>query len=402
MVKLTYKHLVLVIAILLSIVLLVVINKTSSTIDEKSTQTSSNFFNQDLSKLTGDNIYRADPNYQIRFPEDHQAHPNFGIEWWYLTANLEDQYKNKFGLQWTLFRFISGNNKTQINREKNRNIWADDQLYMAHASIHGSVNGVHKHWFSEKFARGGVGNAGVENTPFTLFIDDWEWLNDTSSSLFPATLNFNAVEKKTPLISNHKISANLTLEQTGPFVLHGDNGYSIKSSTGQHASHYYSAPFININGSLTVHSNGLTDHILKIQGQAWYDHEWTSQLLDTETLGWDWFSLHLENGNKIMAFRMRLLGQADYITGTFITSNGDKTSLLPDDISLLPLSYSQINGKTLPLTWQLKIKEQNIDIVITTIKEDQWNAATVEYYEGMVEFKGTHSGLGFIELTGHN
>ena len=44
------------------------------------------------------------PGKSFQFPRDHQAHPDFRIEWWYLTANLMDRQGRQWGLQWTLFR----------------------------------------------------------------------------------------------------------------------------------------------------------------------------------------------------------------------------------------------------------------------------------------------------------
>ena len=41
---------------------------------------------------------------QLAFPLDHGAHPDYRIEWWYLTANLKDENGADLGLQWTLFR----------------------------------------------------------------------------------------------------------------------------------------------------------------------------------------------------------------------------------------------------------------------------------------------------------
>ncbi|HAZ99434.1 MAG TPA: iron ABC transporter permease, partial [Halomonas sp.] len=40
----------------------------------------------------------------LTFPTDHGPHPDYRIEWWYLTANLEDSAGQPLGLQWTLFR----------------------------------------------------------------------------------------------------------------------------------------------------------------------------------------------------------------------------------------------------------------------------------------------------------
>ena len=356
---------------------------------------------------------KADPDYRMSFPQDHGTHDQFDIEWWYLTANLQDEAGDPYGLQWTLFRFknsrprssqAEGNNSSSslknspvmlnestVSLDKK---WHNDQIYMAHASIHS----LDTHWFSEKFARGGVGNAGLAVLPLNLFIDDWQWLNsDGDTGLFPSTLTFSATDTSKP---NAEASATFTLNQTGPLVQHGDNGFSVKSNNG-HASHYYSAPFISIEGELTQAIDTVTTAPIKLKGQAWFDKEWTSQLLDTGTQGWDWLSLHLDDGNKIMAFRMRLKNQDDYVTGSYITSTGEQITLQPGDLTLQPVSVKKVDGRQLPLIWKLIIPSKKIDLTISTLKDKQWNNAAVPYYEGMVKIEGSHGGVGFLELTGY-
>ena len=356
---------------------------------------------------------KADPDYRMSFPQDHGTHDQFDIEWWYLTANLQDEAGDPYGLQWTLFRFknsrprssqAEGNNSSSslknspvmlnestVSLDKK---WHNDQIYMAHASIHS----LDTHWFSEKFARGGVGNAGLAVLPLNLFIDDWQWLNsDGDTGLFPSTLTFSATDTSKP---NAEASATFTLNQTGPLVQHGDNGFSVKSNNG-HASHYYSAPFISIEGELTQAIDTVTTAPIKLKGQAWFDKEWTSQLLDTGTQGWDWLSLHLDDGNKIMAFRMRLKNQDDYVTGSYITSTGEQIALQPGDLTLQPVSVKKVDGRQLPLIWKLIIPSKKIDLTISTLKDKQWNNAAVPYYEGMVKIEGSHGGVGFLELTGY-
>ncbi len=331
----------------------------------------------------------AQPSYKIRFPADHLEHTNFDIEWWYLTANLTSEDGGIFGLQWTLFRFR--NPDASLN-----NGWSNDQIYMAHASVHT----LDQHFFTEKYARGGVGNAGNFSNPYRLNIDNWQWLNiNNTNDLFPALLSFSAMSSS----NKEMVSAELSMTQTGPFILHGADGYSIKSANGKHASHYYSAPFIDMKGVLTVKDNQNGDSTeISVSGSAWYDHEWTSQLLNDETAGWDWMSLHLDNGDKLMAFRMRLNQQPDYITGTYIESDGSKSTLLPSDISLTSTRNVEIKGKSVPLSWRVTVEKVGLAINVHSLKDDQWNDATIPYYEGMVSVDGSHTGKGFIELTGYN
>ncbi len=336
----------------------------------------------------------ADPNYVMSFPSDHQAHPNFDIEWWYFTANLQDKNGNEYGLQWTLFRF---KDPTAVS-EQTSSSWGNDQLFMAHASLHSND----KHWFSEKLARAGVGNASVSAYPFTLAIDDWYWTNTLpDNNLLPAKLVFSAGTKfQSQANKFENIDVSLELSANGPIVKQGINGYSIKTKEAAHASHYYSAPFINVEGSFKTSNENIN-----VTGKGWFDHEWTSGLLDDQTLGWDWFSLHLDNGDKLMAFRMRMRDGQDYVTASYIDAGGSSTTFSYPDITLLPTAmfpvYTQEGERPMPLEWRLSLPNKNLDLLVVTTKQQQWNPALVPYYEGQIHITGTHTGKGFMELTGY-
>ena len=386
MAKLSIK----ILSVLLVIILIVSIYFSMGSMVQMPEATNSSVFGRNVyqqNKVLGKT---ANPAYQITFPNDHAAHDQFDIEWWYLTANLKDESGDTYGLQWTLFRFTSPVPASSVG-----GAWDNNQIYMAHASIHSLTT----HWFAEKFARGGVGNAGVQNQPFSLFIDNWLWKNiEGNADLMPASLEFTA--SNTDKLEDSQIQASFSLSQTGPFVLHGQNGYSVKS-VSKHASHYYSAPFIQIEGTIDNIEGKTLAKPIRLTGHGWFDQEWTSQLLDNSTEGWDWLSLHLDDGSKIMAFRMRLKDQEDYITGSYITDMGQQLTLEPNDLSLQPLSKTTLANRALPLDWRLTIPNRNIDITVSTVKDAQWNDALIPYYEGMVSVAGSHSGTGYLELTGY-
>src|SRR3954470_19879172 len=95
------------------------------------------------------------PGKSFAFPADHGPHPDFRIEWWYVTANITDRSGAASGIQWTLFR--------QSTRPGPQDPgWASQQFWMGHAALTRADG----HRFAEKFARGGVGQAGVEAKPF--------------------------------------------------------------------------------------------------------------------------------------------------------------------------------------------------------------------------------------------
>ena len=318
--------------------------------------------------------------YNLAFPKDHGPHPNFGIEWWYITANLSTENADEYGLQWTLFRIA------QPDIEETP--WSNNQRFMAHVALHGPEHS----WFEQKFARGGVGNAVVNASPFSAQLDNWA-LNAThsESKLFPATL-------KVSIQSN--IAINLNLNADKPLVLHGEQGFSKKfyqqPNAAAPASYYYSQPHIEIKGQLS-----LDNQEVAVNGVAWFDHEWTSQVLPPNATGWDWFAMHLNDGSKLMLARVRHASQQHFWFGTYVDSEGQTHVLEANDITAKAIEFSRVAGRKLPLAWKISVSKFNIDLATKPIKTDQWVPGLVAYYEGAIAVSGSHSGKGFMELTGY-
>jgi predicted secreted hydrolase len=326
----------------------------------------------------------VDEGKPILLPYDHKSHPEYQLEWWYLTFVLQDNNGNDYGLQYTLFRFLRD--------DIARNDWSNNQQWMGHASLHTIDN----HFFEERFAQGNVGNAFVTAEPFEAVIDDWSWTS-TSNALFPSNVSVTI---------QPSVKVALALTQTGPFIKHGNNGYSKKTHNASLRSYYYSQPHIEVAGNIEIEGQSVA-----VSGKGWFDHEWTSHLANNSALGWDWFSLHLDDGSKLMAFQMHALPSSalgeeqdrsdTFTTGTYISQNGQSQTLNQDDIQLSVLATERINEKSVPTRWTLSIPAKHIDITISPFKPNQWNDSVFPYYEGRVNVTGSHSGSGFLELTGY-
>jgi CrtC N-terminal lipocalin domain len=155
------------------------------------------------------------PGRNFSFPADHGPHPDFRIEWWYVTANLNDTSGKAYGAQWTLFR-------QALKAGAQQEGWANQQIWMGHAA----VTGADLHRFSEAFARGGVGQAGVDASPFHAWIDAWDMRGlDGMNSKTIAPLDLTA--------SGPGFAYALRLDADLPLVLQGDAGYSRKSDRGR-------------------------------------------------------------------------------------------------------------------------------------------------------------------------
>ena len=386
--------------------------------------------------------------YTVELPRDHMSHPDFQLEWWYLTFVLSAEDGQEFGLQYTLFRFntelnappsvkVNAENSAEVNANNHiAKNWTNGQQWMGHASLHTAE----QHYFEERFASGGVGNAYVNQQPFTTVIDDWAWkaaqaevqTGAESKAMFPSVLKVAFGQSSThhPVRINGKIpttaadslselndapsvsavKVSLNLDTYGPFIKQGDNGYSKKTQDERLRSYYYSQPFINAKGTLNIEGNSV-----RVTGKGWFDHEWTSHLANSEAMGWDWFSLHLDDGSKLMAFRMHAMNEnmknstskhsEIFTTASYIAKNGTKETIEQANVSITPTAYETINEgespRSVPTAWRIQIPEKDIDLFIRPFKENQWNNSLFPYYEGRVEIKGSHSGSGFMELTGY-
>ncbi len=316
------------------------------------------------------------PGKPINLPEDHQLHPEYGIEWWYLTANLQTEQQVPIWIQWTLFRIKAGDGQEQ-------QAWSNSQLYMAHAVI----NTQQQKFKAEKFARGGVGNAGFAPNPHTVFIDDWQLQG--SQRQFPASATATLQEDSGFQLSMHTDKAP---------IVHGDQGYSLKYPGTNLASYYYSQPFLTVTGQVKISGESMS-----VSGNAWFDHEWSSAFLSDDFTGWQWFAMHLQDNQKLMLFTLvsKSPDIAPMWSGTFVDASGNQHNLVPGDIAVHQASSSTIKGKQIPTMWQVVIPKHNIELTATTKKKDQFNEFTVAYYEGAITIEGSHKGVGFIEMTGY-
>jgi predicted secreted hydrolase len=320
---------------------------------------------------------RVVPGRAFAFPADHLPHPGFRIEWWYVTANLTDADGADCGCQWTLFRQATDPAAPEAG-------WASNEIWMGHAA----VTTAETHRAAERFGRGGVGQAGVTGEGgFAAWIDDWSFRAEGATAADPLARARLAAR-------GPDFGFDLALAADGPLVLHGDAGFSLKSERGQ-ASYYYSQPFFRAAGTLTIDGAGR-----RVAGTAWMDREWSSQPLDPDQTGWDWFSLSLASGERAMLYRFRQT-RGDAFAGTWIGADGAVGSLPRAGVRMTPLAEARTRGGRVPVRWRLEIPAKGFDVETRPLNPDSWNALTIPYWEGPVVVEGSHAGRGSLEMTGY-
>ncbi|MGI2047517.1 lipocalin-like domain-containing protein [Shewanella oncorhynchi] len=336
------------------------------------------------------------PGYRFEFPRDHLAHNSFRQEWWYLTANLTTETGEQLGAQWTQFRVALTPPAPQGTDviAKNESTWETQQLYLAHSALTSSQT----HLAHEKWSRRHSEFAEVKLDPYQIRLDNWHWQSETNA-LFPATLT----------VENPDFSYRLQLNSQAPLQYQGVNGYSLKNRDGQVASYYYSQPFIEISGEINRYGK-----VERVTGQGWLDREWSSQFLTKTQQGWDWFALRLNDGSTLMLFQLRDQSSAESAKNAPIsafysarrmfadgTGRNINSTDNPNDIQMTPLKWQHTVNGDYPVSWQVKIPSENIDLTIIPLNPNSAMPLSTPYWEGPVQLSGSHTGTGYMELTGY-
>ncbi|WP_224816694.1 lipocalin-like domain-containing protein [Hasllibacter sp. MH4015] len=315
------------------------------------------------------------PDPEFSFPDDHGPHPEYRIEWWYLTATLEGADGRDYGVQWTLFRSALA----PVTAEG----WGAPQLFMGHAGL----TTEDAHFSAERLARGGIGQAGVTAVPFVAHIDDWRMRSTVTEG--------DALDALALSARGMDFAYDLALTANGPLIFHGDGGYSVKSAEGQ-ASYYYSQPFYAVTGTLE-----LPEGPVEVTGTAWLDREWSSQPLSEDQAGWDWFSLQFSDGARMMAFGLRATDGTTFTSATWIESDGTTQSYGDTAVILTPLGTTSVAGRDVPTEWRVEFPERELDITTRPINPQSWMNTSFPYWEGPITFTGSHTGRGYLEMTGY-
>jgi len=337
----------------------------------------------DLSGFT-----RAAGPTEIIFPRDNGPHTDYLTEWWYYTGNLETADGRHFGFQLTFFRRALAP-QTEISGERASD-WAADQVYLAHFAL----TDVAGETFTarERFSRGAAGLAGAQAEPYRVWLEDW--------SVMQAE---DGVYQLTAFIEGTALNLRL-VDATGP-ILHGEDGYSQKGPEPGNASYYISQPRLEASGTVTA--GGET---FAVTGLAWMDHEYSTSALGADQVGWDWFSIQLDDGTAIMLFELRKEdGTVDaFSSGTIIFPDGQVQFLGEEDFTISVEEWwdSPHSGARYPAQWIIAVPGAGIDLSVSPWLADQELQVSFTYWEGAVQVEGTVngaavSGAGYVELTGY-
>jgi predicted secreted hydrolase len=352
-----------------------------------------------LNKSSSADFNQAGPGYWWRFPLDHGPHENFRTEWWYYTGNLKSKRRNKeFGYELTFFKIQLEPTSPQVKSKKSDKKTIldkqDESLYIAHFAVSDITD--KKFYSSEKINRSFLQMAGAKdgviwNKNWMAKIEgngQYHFLKASDDGL---QLTLYQSTKDQPLIHGKK----------------GD-GFSQKGDCKGCASHYYSYPNLVTTGEIVI--DGET---FKVSGKSWMDHEFGSNQLAIDQVGWDWFGLQFADGRSLMLYRLRSSEKGkDFYNATYVSNTGIIQNIQTSDI-LIKSTNSWVSPKTkvnYPIVWEITIPKIDLGIKVLPKMIDQEMITTktsqTSYWEGAVSVfdraSGRRVGQGYMELTGYD
>jgi len=330
---------------------------------------------------------RAEKGGTLQFPADYGPHPDYQTEWWYYTGNLETESGRHFGYQLTFFRRGLVPSQDALVRLSD---WGTEQVYMAHFAISDIASDEHKSF--ERFARGALGLAGAVAEPYEVWLENWRVYQQG-----PMVYKLSAEQ------DGYAIDLTLT-DEKGP-ILHGDQGYSQKGSDPGNASYYYSQTRLVTSGTIQI-----MEESYQVTGISWKDHEYSTSALMPGQIGWDWFSIQLQDGYDLMFFQIRRAdGSIDpFSSGSLVAPDGTVRNLKSDDFQIqVNQTWRSPHSKAVyPAGWEVVLPDFGVELFVTPYMSDQELEVSYTYWEGAVSVEGLHEGrqiegIGYVELTGY-
>ena len=228
-------------------------------------------------------------------------------------------------------------------------------------------------------------------------------VHDTDVHVGRWSLGRDAADRYRARIEDRQFSLALEAAPQGPPALQGDGGFSRKGPAERQASRYYSRPQLRTTGEFRVGGARVG-----VEGVAWLDHEWSSEILDAVADGWDWVGLNLDDGSALAAFRIRRSdGGIAWSYARWFAPGGVAPSAPDPAVRFVPSRSwtSPRTGARYPVAMRLEVGARALEL--EPLFDDQELDARAStgtiYWEGAVRVleAGREVGRGYLELTGY-
>ena len=203
----------------------------------------------------------------VDLPRDDAPHDNL-TEWWYVSGHLQTAEGDPFGFEFALFQSVRQ---------------GAPPGYAAHFAV--TDIGRQRFHFGERTeVADSIEAAPDDSSPrLDLSVDGWTLRDVPGGFSISAGLDTVALQ--------------LELMPSKPAAIHNQTGILDFSPFGW--SYYYSYTRAEVRGVLL--DGGLPR---PVTGTAWIDHQW-GDFISVASGGWDWYSVHLDDGRDFTASVVR-------------------------------------------------------------------------------------------------
>jgi len=315
---------------------------------------------------------------QISFPDDEGHHIDEPIEWWYSTGHLTGNTSGKnysYILSYFYYPYqgFDGFRIFNITNEDSGEKYFDTK----------PVNFIELS--TEKLFL-------EANSFFLPKKESWKNKLDTDSEILPFEYEVIAAS------NNAEIQLDYDTYKR-PLII-GDNGKVDQGSNSY--SYYYSQTGINVTGSINFNGNSEN-----VKGKAWIDRQYGTfnPLVDEK---YEWLSIQLSNGMDFNIWNLfnennEIPDDIKYVLlSAYVDENTQYTN---GNFKLDRLKYFCTNDDEMCYSsqWRLTSEINEIDLLISTRRDDSEVSLPFRFYEGSTTISGTVNGIavtgiGFAEL----
>jgi predicted secreted hydrolase len=339
--------------------------------------------------FTGDGFRVPQPGAPLELPRAHASHPDYRIEWWYLTGHLHASDGRRFGYQATFFR-----SALKPPGEPEESAFGAAHLHLAHMALSDPAGG--RFHFADQLARDGW-DARADTA--RLHVRNGAWL----------------LRQSDPDVSAMQLQASaggaawtLDLRPAKPLVRFGEDGTSRKGPDPAARSYYLSFTRLETDGVLVLDGERIA-----VTGSSWMDHEIASSQLDPSYTGWDWIAIQLDDGWEVKAYLLREAdgSPAPYSRLIWIDPAGRTHYRWPADFTWDKQRRwrSPTTGARYPIHPQISTRHpvsgEPVTFRFVPVMEDQELALPgATYWEGagaILDRAGNETGAAYLELVGY-
>ena len=259
----------------------------------------------------------------IRFPDDEGVHGTTK-EWWYINGHLTDGQNNRYGYMVSFFN--NGLFIFTLSDDTNGIYYNSSTIFSYYSMSSGHLN---LRFGDNRFYQ-------IHGKPFDYILD--VRMNNIKLYLL-------LYSEKPPLVEG---------------IIPLENGYT----------YYYSQTQLGTTGYLFLEGNNIT-----VSGNSWIDRQWGDWGL---TGGWEWFSIKLDIGLDIMAYKIfnKNTGYPDIQLIYMMDAKNNIYSYNWSSTYNFKVEYytywkSHISGNLYSSAWDIYIPSRNITLHITPFSKDQ-------------------------------